>query len=386
MPDEVVSSAIAHWGPRMLQNGVDHNDFVRTTGRIDTWADWLPEWSRTADEHAERAVRAEAEGHALTAGQAWRCAAVARHFGKFVWTVDPDLAEAATRRSVEEMRHALRLLDPTAERLTVEVEGGAVAASLRRPSFSAEIARMQRPEAATSSSAGAAAAFVQSRREGPCPLVVLIPGLDSTKEEFFFLEQAFLDRGMATVSVDGPGQGETGLALPIRYDYETAIMPLLDRLAARDDLDAGRIGAVGVSLGGYYAPRVAAYESRLRAIVGISGPYRWGDLWDDLPALTREGFTMRSGGGTDEDGRTRAKALDLTGVCERIEAPALYVTGERDRLIPWEQTRMQAEHTPRGEFVCYPDGNHGVSNLPTVARPMIADWMADQLDGVPDAD
>jgi pimeloyl-ACP methyl ester carboxylesterase len=315
---------------------------------------------------------------------------VARHFGKFVWTVDLDLAVAATRRSVEEMRQAHRLLDPTAERLTVDIDGGTVVANLRLPlshpsSAGAEVAPMSRSRSSGSADPGRpGGTLVQPRREGGVrregpPVVVLLPGLDSTKEEFFFLEQAFLDRGLATVAVDGPGQGETGLHLPIRPDYETAIPPLLDLIEARDDVDAERIGAVGVSLGGYYAPRVTAYEPRIRAMVGLSGPYRWGDLWDDLPTLTRETFTVRSGGGSDADGRARAKALDLTGVCERIDVPALYVTGERDRVIPWEQTRTQAEHTPGADFVCYPEGNHGVSNLPTVARPMIADWMADQL-------
>ncbi|MPZ60817.1 MAG: alpha/beta fold hydrolase [Propionibacteriales bacterium] len=352
MPDARVEAAIEHWGPRMIQNGVDYNDFVRTTARTHTWADWLPEWNRTADEHAERAAREEDDGHPLTAGQAWRSAAVDRHFGKFVWTLDADLAADATRRSVQEMGNALRLLDPTAERLTAEVDGAPLAANLRRPPGA------ERP-----------------------PLVVLVPGLDSTKEEFFFLEQAFLDRGMATVSVDGPGQGETGVRLPIRHDYETGIAPLLDVVTARADLDPERIGLVGVSLGGYYAPRVAAYEPRVRAAVGISGPYRWVDLWDDLPQLTRDTFTVKSGGGSDDDGRARAAALDLTGVCERIEVPALYVTGALDRLIPWQQTQAQADHTPMGEFVCYPEGNHGASNLPSVARPMIADWMADHLAG-----
>ncbi|HYJ69374.1 MAG TPA: alpha/beta fold hydrolase [Nocardioidaceae bacterium] len=381
MPDAAVETAIAHWGPRMLQNGVDYNDFVRTTGRVDAWADWLPEWSQTADAYAQQAFREEADEHPLTAGHAWRMASVARHFGKFVWMVDSDLAEDATWRCVEEMLHAHRLLDPTAERLTVTVDGATLAANLRRPPDpSAEIARLDRlgshAEGMGDSGGGQDA---QSRREKGPPVVVLIPGLDSTKEEFFFLEQAFLDRGLATVSVDGPGQGETGLDLPIRHDYETALAPLLDQLDDRDDIDTERLGVFGVSLGGYYAPRVAAYEPRVRAVVGLSGPYRWVDLWDDLPPMTRDTFTVKSGGGADDDGRARAQALDLTGVCERIEVPALYVTGELDRLVPWKQTQEQAEHTSGAEFVCYPDGNHGASNLPAVARPMIADWMADQL-------
>jgi pimeloyl-ACP methyl ester carboxylesterase len=104
-------------------------------------------------------------------------------------------------------------------------------------------------------------------------------------------------------------------------------------------------------------------------------------VWDHLPPMTRETFVVKSGARDDAQGHRIADTLDLTGVCGRITAPALYVTGRLDRLIPWQQTQRQAEDTPNGTFVCYPDGNHGVSNLPSRARPMIADWMADRLLG-----
>ena len=102
-------------------------------------------------------------------------------------------------------------------------------------------------------------------------------------------------------------------------------------------------------------------------------------MWDDLPPMTRQTFVVKSGARDDEDGRRLALTLDLTGVCQHIAVPALYVTGKLDRLIPWQQTKRQADETPNGKFVLFPYGNHGVSNLPSKARPMISDWMADQL-------
>ncbi|NMO49634.1 alpha/beta fold hydrolase [Actinoplanes sp. TBRC 11911] len=355
MPDTAIETALAHWGPRLIQNGVDYNDLMATIARTETWADWLPQWNRTADEQAEFAREADATGHALTAGQAWRRASVNRHFGKFVWMVDLDLAAEATHRSVWETRTALERLDPSGERLEIPIPDGTAYANLRRP------AGVERP-----------------------PYVVVIPGLDSTKEEFFYFEQSFLDRGMATVSLDGPGQGETGLKLRIRPDYEVAVSPLLDLLSDRDDLDHARIGVAGVSLGAYYAPRAVAHEPRVAAVAAISGPFRFGDMWDDLPPMTRQAFVVKSGARDDEEGRRLALTLDLDGVCQQISVPALYVTGKLDRLIPWQQTQRQADETPKGTFVCFPEGNHGVSNLPSKARPMIADWMADHLGVSPD--
>jgi pimeloyl-ACP methyl ester carboxylesterase len=350
MADRRVEAAIEHWAPRMIQNGVDYNDFVRTTARIDSWDEWLAEWTRTADEHEEHALDSERAGRFRTAGEAWLRSAVCRHFGKFVWMLDPALVADATRRSVDAMLRAHRHLDPSAERIEAPLDGGRVVANLRRPPD------VRRP-----------------------PLVVLIAGLDSTKEEFFFLEEAYLVRGMATLSVDGPGQGESAFELPIRPDFETGVAPILDAVATRGDIDGDRIGAMGVSLGGYYAPRVAAFEPRIKAMAALSGPFCFGEVWEALPPASRETFAVKSGAASEEEARARAFELDLAGVCERIAVPALYVTGKLDGIIPWEQTERQASETPGGQFVCYPDGNHGCSNKPYRARPAIADWMRERL-------
>jgi dienelactone hydrolase len=350
VPDARVQAAIEHWAPRFVQAGVDYSDFVVTTAGVERWEDWHAAWCRNGDMHAGLAEEAASKDRRLTAGEAWARATVAYHFAKFVWMVDPELSRAAADKAVAAMAKTHEYLDPDAERIEVPLDGGRVVGNLRRP-----------PGA-----------------DGP-PLVLLVPGLDSTKEEFFRLENVFLDRGMATLSMDGPGQGECGYDLPIRPDYDVAVSSVLDALGDRTDLDLDRVGLLGVSLGGYYAPRVLAFEPRVKAGVGLSGPYRFSDIWDDVPPQTRETFVAKSFAGDEEDGRRKAAELDLSGVAERIQQPYLAITGKLDRLIPWEQTERAAREAPNGSFLLHEDGNHGCANVPYKTRPVAADWLREQL-------
>ena len=184
MPDERVQAAIDNWAPRMVTQGIDYNDFVRTTARIERWEEWLDAWSETGELHLRLAREAEDAGRRRTAGEAFVRAALCFHFAKYVWVVQPERNRETTIRARDALREAQRLLDPSAERIEAPLDGGAVIGNLRRP------AGAERP-----------------------PLVLLIPGLDSTKEEFFNFERVFLERGLATLSLDGPGQGEAGFEL-----------------------------------------------------------------------------------------------------------------------------------------------------------------------------
>ena len=149
-------------------------------------------------------------------------------------------------------------------------------------------------------------------------------GLDSTKEELLTFEMNFLNRGMAILAFDGPGQGEAEYDLPIRHDYENVVGPVIDWLATRNDIDTNRIGIWGISLGGYYAPRTAAFEKRVKACIANCGPYNWGGLWEKLPDLTRQAYIRRSHSKNVDEARGKAFQLSLEGVASKIDCP-LYV-------------------------------------------------------------
>jgi 2,6-dihydroxypseudooxynicotine hydrolase len=351
VPDARVQAAIDNWAPRLIANGVDFNDFFRTTSAISRWDEWLDAWTATADVHRSLAEQARDAGHLQSAGEGFLRAAVTYHFAKFVWVLDPERNRRATEAAVRAMYDGLAILDPQARRVEAPLDGGTVVANLRRPPRVAE----------------------------PAPLVVLVPGLDSSKEEFHLWESVFLGRGMATLSLDGPGQGETGFRLSIRADYEVAVAAILDAIAGFEGLDLERVGAAGVSLGGYYVVRAAAFEPRLKAVAGVSGPYDMSASWDSVPSLTRETFTHHSGAADDAEARARAAELSLAGVASAVEQACLVVTGELDRVIPWEETRRIADGVPNSEWVLYEDGTHVCNNIPFKYRPLVADWMRDRL-------
>ena len=352
MPDERIEAATAHWAPRFTTQGVDPNDFGRITSDLERWDDWLDAWCENGDLHAGLAEEAERRGRMLSAGQAWVRAALSYHFAKFVWMVDLDKHRSAADRSVAALLNAHRLLDPSAERIEAPFEGGAMVANLRRPRGA------ERP-----------------------PLVLLLPGLDSTKEEFFTWEDVFLDRGIATLSIDGPGQGETGYHTHIRPDYEIAATTMLDHLAGRPDLDLERVGAVGVSLGGYYAPRAAAFERRIRAVCSIGGAHSFGELIADRPSISRETFLHHSGASDLASMQAVADRMSLTGVLSDVTQPFLIIFGKQDRLVPPEHAERMAAEAPNAELVMYPEGNHVCNNIPYKYRPLAGDWIAEHLTG-----
>lgn len=352
--DPRVETAISHWLPRFISNGVALADFQEVTAGIARWEDWCAAWSARAAVHEALGREALAAGHGLSAGEHLTRAGVYYHFAKFLFVHDASTMRAAHAKAVECRRLALPHLRPPGERVEIPYEGRSLAGILRKP------AGAVRP-----------------------PVLIMVPGLDSAKEELEAYELPFLARGVATLLVDGPGQGEAEYDFPIRGDYEVPVRRMIDWIEARADLDATRIGLWGVSLGGYYAPRAAAFEKRIRACIGLAGPYDWGAIWDSLPDLTREAFRVRSHVGTQEAARRHAGTLTLADAAQRIECPLYLVTGKLDRIVPWQDAqRIASEASGPVELLVVEDGNHIANNRPYRYRLQSADWMAAQL-GLP---
>jgi 5-aminopentanamidase len=348
-PDKRVAAATAHWAARFVANGASYPDFQATMARITRWDDWCREWGRTARHYEQLAEGAEAAGRTVTAGEAWRRAALCWHWGKFVFTDHPEEQRAAHDRTVACFRRGAGTLSPPAEPVRVPYAGSTLAAYLRIPPGE------------------------------PGPVVIMIPGLDSVKEELQATAEYMLRRGLAVIAIDGPGQGEAEYEFPIEPAYERVVTAVADYLKGRDDLDPDRLGVFGVSLGGYYAARSAAYEPRVRAAVDLAGPYRWDQDWDALPSQTRTTFQARSGAASPAQARERAAALTLEDAAVRITCPLLVVHGGRDGLIPVYHAERLAREAPGAELMLYPDGSHGVTNHAFESRAAMADWLAARL-------
>ncbi|MGH7775739.1 MAG: alpha/beta hydrolase family protein [Candidatus Dormibacterales bacterium] len=348
--DERVATATRHWGPRFVAQGVDMNDFNRTLARIGAWDSWCREWGATAREYETAAEAAESAGRALTAAEAWRRAGLCWHFGKFVFVDDEEQLRAASDLAVDRYGRGAWGLDPPAERVEIPYDGLALPGLLRRP------VGVTRP-----------------------PVLVMAPGLDSVKEELQTTADHFLRRGVATLAVDGPGQGETEFARPIEPAYERPVAAVIDWLEGRDDVDAGRLGFYGVSLGGYYAVRAAAREPRIRAAIELAGTYSLADNWANRSPISRAAFRKRSGAGSDEEAEERARGIDMTGLGERIRCPLLILHGKLDPITPYAGAERLAAETPGALLASFEDGNHGMTNRVFESRSLMSDWMAEKL-------
>lgn len=351
MTVDLLKETIEQRFPRLIASGVDYNDARTALARIRSIEDWCPEWVRLGAVHEALGDAALAEGCTVTAAAAFRRAAVYYHTGQSVYFADADAKYRIQERQQAAYRKALPLLQPPGTEIAVPFEGISFPGVLRLPAGTR-----------------------------PAPCVLLNPGGDSTKEEFATLEDEFLRRGLATFSYDGPGQSTTWRVMKLRHDFEKPVCAIIDVLSRQPGIDAGRIGIWGRSFGGYAAPRAASFEHRLKACVSIGGFYDMGAIWDRFPASVKETVQFAFAAATAAEARERASACSLVGVLPQMRCPFLIVHSGMDVVCPVEDSeRMRREAGGPTRLEIFPEGNHVCDNIPYKVRPLMADWMAEQL-------
>ncbi|MFI6689631.1 alpha/beta hydrolase [Streptomyces sp. NPDC050485] len=231
--------------------------------------------------------------------------------------------------------------------------------------------------------------------DGPAPVVVFYNGFDVTKELLYgFIRGEFADRGIACLVIDTPGTGEPLRlrGVPSRPDYEVPTTAIVDYLLTRPDIDPERIGLLDISLGGYYAPRGASFEHRIKAVAAWGGVWDYGALWqhrwDTRSKHTPVPFWQLPwvmGTETMEQALVRVREFRLADAIPHLTQPLLIVHASGDKGIPLpdaEQAFEAAGSTDKQLRVF--DGTDGGeehcnADDPDPARQLIADWFAKRL-------
>ncbi len=332
---------------RILSNYVTPWEFGQLKAKITDYGEWCAAWSEHAAQHVARGDEALAAGHRVTAGDAYLRGTLAYHWASFVFTHDEAQFRAAHEAMSAALAKAAPLVSPPMELLAVPFGGLTLPGYLRRPPG-----------------------------PGRPPVVLVLPGADSAKEELYNLADHIVARGLAVAVFDGPGQGMVSFSSALRPDQEVAVSAILDALLARGDLDPGRAAVGGISYGGLFAIRTAAADDRVRAVFSMSSWYTPAGRFASMDDLTRPGQYLHHG----PDPAANMAAITLAGVAGQATVPLLQVYGGDDPGSPPSHAeRIAAEYGGPVTTVVYPDGVHILNNVWHQARPLVADWLASTL-------
>ena len=332
---------------------------------------WREEWCAMGSRLEKAAVQAAAEGRQMTAGNYYL------RSGMYYFTGERFVYPGAQKRAIGEKAIACQQAGllrryPNMERVEVPCEGTTLPALFMRA----------------------------ENVTGRVPTVVVFDGMDNCKEmSVLFAGLEFAKRGMNTLAIDGPGQGESLRlrGLYARHDYEVPGAAAYDYVTSRPDVDPGRVIVMGYSFGGYYAARIAALEKRYAAGVAMSALH-W-DLhgWqaeikrrqDADPRATPQStfhFQWIMGCLGDADAALeKAKRFSLVDVAPRIACPFLIVHAQDDRVVPVASAHKlhAAIGSPRKALKILTDEEggsyHAQADNRQVGIDCIADWIKASL-------
>jgi dienelactone hydrolase len=227
------------------------------------------------------------------------------------------------------------------------------------------------------------------------PCVLYIDGMDGCKE---MMVSAYgdphLERGIAVLAIDGPGQGECcTIPIPVTpRNHGDAAVAAVDFLAARPEIDAARIAVRGVSMGTYFTPcAAAALGDRIKgvAMMAVCQEPGFNMIFNMASPTFKLRYMFMTGIEDEDEFDEYAKQFELFSIADKIKCPYLCLAGEDDQLSPIEYSYELFDKikAPK-KLVVYEGAEHGIMGAPSAGlgenpMVMIIDWLEDRLKGKP---
>jgi len=351
--------------------GFNNADLERIKRRTKGLEGMRREYLLTAKRREEIAKRAEGQGHYVTARRHYHQAALGYGFAQYTIQEDRNPLKAELHAKCQACyAKAMRYSDEPVEKVEIPFKDD--------PPYEAE---------------SFPGILFLPKGKGPFPCVIFLPGTDMHKEMVPNLEDnIFTKRGMACLSIDGPGQGESLLRmLKVRVttqNYERAVSAAIDYLETRQEIDSSRIGVLGVSTGSYWAASAAVWEgkgkNRIRATASLMAQWEPGFVKEmEYQQIAFKTNYMYMAGIDDEaEFDKQAPLHDLRESIREVKCPIYMGQGEFDELCNVAQVEevLQAATAPYRLDV-YECEFHPMAGVALEAWETAADWVLDRLNG-----
>lgn len=350
MTKSAIEAAIDQGIHRFLADGVQYRDLMDIRAAAPEWKSWPQTWSKWAEETESRGDVALKAGHKITAAAEFARAALYHHYAQYLLFEDLAVKKSIHDKKRDAFKRAAPLFGVPMERIGIPFDG------IRMPAY-----------------------FRVPERVGKPPCVILLGGLDTTKEDYLSIADLCLQRGLATLAFDGPGQGETLFEMRWRTDFELAVIAAIDYLETRPEIDRNRIGIIGRSMGGCYAPKTAAIDDRIKALVAWGAMYHLSNL-ADVPKHTLEGFMFVSSSKTLDEAKSFYASIDLSAFAPKITCPTMVIHGGLDAITPLDNaTSLIKDLRGPVETLIWNDSIHCCHDRAHIVRPAMADFIRKHL-------
>ena len=293
--------------------------------------DWMGAWTRVAQQLLSEARRLDGADQVEEAARSRRNAAMCYHVAHFVTDTDPRTVRALKAAGVAAFGQAVPRIMRETRRVLIGWRASQLPGYLAKPLDS----------------------------NGAAPLVVILNGATTTKEETILWKDRFLAHGVAMLSLDWPGTGETAQSHLLSPDCDDITDGLWSFVSDEPGLDPSRIVLCGFSLGGSLAIRAAALDRRIAGVVAVTPPYeprRWVHY---VNIMIRQQFAA-----LDMERETADDLLDgfsLADIMPRFRSPLLIFGAARDLTVPPEESlHLAAASGEFGSLVWYSSASHGL--------------------------